>query len=257
MRHWGTVAITLAWLSPPASSFAEEKTWVTERARYEEWLRTAEVLEVEDVGSGVTKPRKVTLKEGEVVFHAAYKPIKRGRHQGFWESYQAEVAAYRLDRILGLDMVPPTIERRVESDLGSLQFWVPDCHLYKEVEGKMAMTPDFSQQVSRMKMFDNLIYNSDRNAGNFLIDADKNVVLIDHSRAFVDRKDLLDKWLPAQFDRSLVERLKALDEATLEAELDDLLMGGQIESILARRDKLLKYMDKLIAEKGERAVFFN
>lgn len=257
MRHWGMIAIALGWLSPAVPSAAAERTWVAERARYEEWLESAEVVEVEDVGSGVTKPRKVTLQQGDVVFNAAYKPIKRGRHHGFWESYQAEVAAYLLDRMLGLDMIPPTIERRVESDMGSLQFWVPDCHLYKEVEGKFAMTPAFSQQVSRMKMFDNLIYNADRNSGNFLVDAENNIVLIDHSRAFIDRKDLLDKWLPAQFDRRLVEGIKALDEETLKEHLGELLMGGQINAILERRDKLLEHLDRLIAEKGERAVLFD
>jgi Phosphatidylinositol 3- and 4-kinase len=255
-----SAAFFLATLGTTRVSKAEDaKIWVGDHAKYEQWLRDAAIVEVEDVGQGVTKPRKATLKEGDVVFHAAYKPIKRGRHSGYWESYQAEVAAYELDKLLGLDMVPPTVVRRVESDLGSLQLWMEGCKVYKSVESQTPNTPEFSHQISRMKVFDNLIFNDDRNAGNFLVDSSWNVVLIDHSRAFLDRKDLLkgESKLPASFDRKLVERLRALRFEGLEAAMKDLLDKGQIEALLARRDKLLKRMDDLVAKQGEARVLFN
>jgi hypothetical protein len=255
-----STALFAATIGTATVSKAENaKIWVGDHAKYEQWLREAEIVEVEDVGQGVTKPRKATLKEGDVVFHAVYKPLKRGRQSGYWESYQAEVAAYELDKLLGLDMVPPTVARRVESDQGSLQLWVEGCKTYKSVEGQAPGSPEFSHQVSRMKTFDNLIFNDDRNAGNFLVDSSWNIVLIDHSRAFLDRKDLLkgESKLPASFDRKLVERLEALRFEDLEASMKGLLDKGQIEALLARRDKLLKRKDDLVAKEGEARVLFN
>jgi hypothetical protein len=223
-----------------------------------ELLETAEVVAVEDVGMGVMKPRKVTLKKGSNTFHAAYKPIKRGRHKGFWESYEAEVAAYEIDRLLGLDMVPPTVVRRVQSDKGSLQLWAEECHLYRDVQGETPQTQEWSHQLSRMKMLDVLINNTDRNAQNFLVDPHFHIILIDHSRAFgTGNKMLKDpKKLPVQFDRMLVEKLKALNREELEARLDKLLMGGQIKNVLKRRDVLLAHLEKLIKERGEARVLF-
>jgi hypothetical protein len=250
----------LAALGTASVSKAEDpKIWVGDKAKYEQWLREAEVIEVEDVGQGVTKPRKATLKMGEVVFHAAYKPIKRGRHGGYWESYEAEVAAYELDKLLGLDMVPPTVVRRVESDLGSLQLWVEGCKTYKSVEQQAPRTPEFSHQISRMKLFDNLIFNDDRNAGNFLVDSSWDVILIDHSRAFLERKEILkgESKLPASFDRKLVERLRALRPEDLESAMKGLLQKSQVEAVLARRDKLLQRLDELVAKQGEARVLFN
>lgn len=258
LRPWFLVVSLLAGcavaLAQPAGP-----SWVGHREELETWLVNAEVLEVKDIGEGVTNPKKVTLKMGETVFHAVYKPLKRGRKKGFWESYQAEVAAYELDKLLGLDMVPPTVVRRVGSDLGSLQLWVDGCDTYKRLEPRVPQSRGFSRQISRMKMFDNLIYNEDRNAGNFLLDESWRIILIDHSRAFLDRKNLLKESskLPVQYDRHLVERLEALDLETLEVRLKDLLMGGQIESILKRRDRILEHERALVAKQGEQKVLFD
>lgn len=255
-------SISILFLSALVSSASLDaetpRSWTDKKAFYENLLETAEILKVEDIGSGVTNPRKVTLEKDGTVFHGVYKPLKRGRHKGYWESYQAEVAAYELDKMIGLDMVPPTIVRRVESDLGSLQLWVEGCRLYKEVEASVPRTPRLSHQVSLMKIFDNLIHNDDRNAGNFMLDEAWNIVLIDHSRAFIDREDLLkpETKLPVQFERGLVERLRALSLEELREKLGDLLFEGQVEAILERRDKLLEYMNELVEKNGEARVFF-
>ena len=242
-----------------ASAQPAERSWIAQRDLLEDWLANAEVQNLEEVGEGVTNPSKVTLMHEGTTFYAIFKPLERGRHRGFWESYQAEVAAYKVDKMLGLDMVPPTVVRRINNSLGSLQLWVEGCDTYKRLEARVPQTPGFSWQISRMKMFDNLIFNEDRNAGNFLLDEAWNIVLIDHSRAFLDRKRLLKEktQLPAQYDRTLVKKLQAMNLEALESELDDLLMGGQIESILDRRDKLLQHLQQLIAERGEGSVLFN
>ena len=107
-------------------------------------------------------------------------------------------------------------------------------------------------------MFDVLINNTDRNAQNFLVDSDFQIVLIDHSRAFTSGKKMLtqkDK-LPVFFDRQLVEKLKALTREDLDRQFKDLLMESQIKGVMERREGLLQYLEKLIAEKGEAQVLF-
>ena len=252
--------LTLGLVLGPSHAFAQsaQRMWIERHEVYEERLQTAEIQEMEDVGEGVTEPVRVTLKQGDTVFRAIYKPLKRGRHKGYWESYQAEVAAYELDKMLGLDMVPPTVVRRIKGDLGSMQLWV-EGDTYKRLQPKVPQTPQFSWQISRMKMFDNLIFNDDRNTGNFMLDESWNIILIDHSRAFIDRKNLLkgDTKLPAQYDRKLLKRLQALTREELEAELGDVLQGREINAIFTRRDKILEHQQKLVDERGEARVMFN
>ena len=75
-------------------------------------------------------------------------------------------------------------------------------------------------QLARMKMFDDLIGNSDRNKGNLIVDADWHIFLIDHSRAFVT-----DMKLPQELqniDRKLWERMLALDEPALKTSMGTL-----------------------------------
>lgn len=234
--------------------------WIGRSAEVEDMLLTADVVSVEDVGMGVTKPSKTVLQKDGTEFAAAFKPIQKGRQGGFWESYEAEIAAYELDKMLGLNMVPPTITRNVNKKTGSLQYWVRDCKLYKEIQDQPPPRPsEWSHQLSTMKLFDVLINNLDRNAQNFLVDGDWHMVLIDHSRAFTsgDKMAKDPKKLPAQFDRKVVEKVRALDDAALEAALGDLLMGGQVNDILKRRDLLLAHLDKMVSEQGEASVYFD
>ena len=68
----------------------------------------------------------------------------------------------------------------------------------------------WSLQLTRMKMFDLLIANIDRNQGNLIYDADWHLILIDHSRAFIDKKDLKGIAPLGRVDRKLWEKMQAL-----------------------------------------------
>jgi hypothetical protein len=104
-----------------------------------------------------------------------------------------------------------------------------------------------------MKMFDNLISNSDRNKGNLLVDDDWHLYLIDHSRAFV-----ADLKLPQELqtiDRALWEKMLSLDEKTLATSLGTWLDGRQRGALLRRRDDMKKKIDALVAKNGQRVFF--
>lgn len=234
------------------------KVWVGRAAEYEDFVRTAEIVRTENIPVGITKPLRCYFAPGGLVESMAYKGIKTGRSTGYWESYKSEMAAYELDRLLELQMIPPTVEKRVKGELGAAVMWVAPVQSFKQMGG--APTPpaahadSWNRQLSRAKMFDNLIHNQDPNLGNWLVDPAWNLILIDHTRAFASGRNLVHEM--NRIERGLWERMLKLDLASLKAVLDRHLDGGQIKDILARRDKMKAEIDKMIAERGEAAVFF-
>lgn len=119
-----------------------------------------------------------------------------GSFRGFRESYQNEIAAYELDKLLKMDMVPPTVERQIDGRTGAAQRWVENVIDATDptLPTGESRTRWASEQV-RMTMFDNLIGNRDRNRRNMLRDQMWHLILIDHTRAFSQDAEAPD-WSP-------------------------------------------------------------
>jgi len=241
---------------PVASPAVGAKVWVGHNAEFEEFLRTAAIERVTSVPVGVTKPKRAFFAPGGLVASVLVKHLPMGQRQGFWEAYKSEIAAYELDRLLGLDMVPVTLERRVEGNLASIQLWVEGCRLLKDVDQKACPRPiEWAKQVCRQRVFDNLVANIDRNAGNMLVDGEWNLVLIDHSRAFASDRMPFEKEM-TRIDREMFARLKGLDEAGLMERIRPWVLGdGPVRGILKRRDRIVARFEKLARERGEAVVF--
>ena len=233
------------------------KVWLGRNAEFEEYLTNAPIDRLDDIPVGVTKPRRAFFLPGGLAGSAIVKNLRPGRQQGYWESYKSEIAAYELDKLLGMDMVPVTVERRVQGTLMSAQLWVNDCEWLRKLAGKSS--PDvagWNRQVYRHRVFDNLIANIDRNAGNLLVDPEWNLILVDHSRAFTGEVVLPFEKQMTRIDRPLFEKLQALDFPTLKACLGKWVLGdGAIRALLKRRDRIVRHFESLAAEKGEAAVF--
>lgn len=226
-----------------------ERPWVGRETEVEEYLRSAPVVKFETIELGVTHPQRAWLAPGGLVDSIAWKPIRPGMYSGYWESWKNEVAAYELDKLLQIHMVPPTVAKKIKGAEGAAVYWVHDTRMWKDLKNvAKPNTPEWNTQMMHMKMFDNLIGNIDDNAGNILVSNNWTVYLIDHSRAFV--RDTTMPQRLQNIDPSLWARVKALDEPRLKTALDEYLDGGAIRAILKRRDKMIKEVEELEKKKS-------
>ena len=107
-----------------------------------------------------------------------------------------------------------------------------------------------------VRMFDQLIDNTDRTGTNLLITSDWNIWMIDHTRAFRTRKSLRTPKDLEWVDRNMLERLRELDEATLTELLSDYLTGSEIEGVAVRAELICQVFDERIAELGAGSVLY-
>jgi len=231
------------------------KQWIGRNAEFEECLRTSPVEREKETPIGVTRPRQIFFKSGGVCARALFSAQRTSRSSGYLESYQSRIAAYEVDRILGLDMVPPTVERVHGGEKGAAQLWVENAVYLKDLEGQPSPDPvDWNRQVRRWRTFDVLIAEIDRNAGNLLVlrDPKWHLVLIDHSRAFGNTTKMV--YPVERIDREMFDRLKALKKEDLDARIGKLVLDGS-QSLLRRRDMIVERFEKLAKEKGEASVF--
>jgi hypothetical protein len=246
-------APVVAPAQPPKSSI----TWIGREAEIEKFLSTAKITKSQDIPRGVTSPRRVFFEPGGPAASAVAKSIfDPSRLNGYFDSFRSEIAAYELDKVLNMGMVPPTVQRAVSRDLGSVQLWVEDCVTFKAAMNKPLLDPAASaRQVHRMIVFDNLIVNIDRNEGNMLIDPADNLILIDHSRAFDGSGPLrmpFEKEMTV-IDREFYERLKAIGAKDLQKTVAPWVDFG-IGPILMQRDAIIKRFERLIKQNGEANV---
>ena len=184
----------------------------------------------------------------------------RGIELNFRDSYKFNIAAYRLDRLLGLNLTPVSVERRVAGKSAAVTWWVDDVMFDQQERKRRKVKPPsdlYNRQRCIMLVFDQLIFNTDRNMGNILTTQDWKLVMIDHTRAFRIREDLENPTALARCDRVFLDRLKKLDQRTLEKELLPYLRNVEIRPMLKRRDRILKNIEAVIKQPGEDKVLYD
>jgi hypothetical protein len=229
------------------------RNWIGREPEIERYMREAEVVRVDVVPIGSSRPLRAYFAAGGPVESAAWKAQPPGTHRGHPDNYKAEIAAYELDKLLDLQMVPPSVETRLRGSLGALILWLSPARMWKDVEHEPKPDSEaWNDQVIRMKMFDNLICNRDRNVGNLMVDASWNFYLIDHNRAFIASTDLPVRM--SRICRELWARMTGLDEPALKKALGPYLTPKEIRALLERRDRMARAIDELKAARGEQAV---
>ncbi len=200
----------------------------------QDFLSQADIIAVDDIGNRVV----VRLSDGE---HAVSAIFNRPKGRGFLPN----VAAYRLDRLLNLEMVPVTVAREVEGKRGSLQFLPEDTT--DEVERSAAGAGgsawcSITEQWPSMYAFDVLIFNEGRSQRRMLYDASSwRLILSEHDRAFASKKGRPPhlKNAPIVISQGWKDALAALSDEVLEENLSDVLDKRRLKALRSRRDELL------------------
>jgi hypothetical protein len=178
----------------------------------------------------------------------------------FVDSYKYDIAAYRLAELLGLDdMLPVTVERKWQGNPGALSWWLPV--MMDEVERhKQKLTPPeadaWNHQMYKIRVLDQLVYDTDVNLTNVLIGQNWKIWRIDFTRAFRRNEDPQHLDDLVRCERQLFDKLKTLDENELTVKTKGYLNNEEVKALMARRDKIVVYLQKLISEKGEVEVLY-
>ena len=162
------------------------------------------------------------------------------------DGFIPEVAAYRLDRLLGLHMVPPTVVREIDGLKGTLQY-IPEQTLSESDrvsngEGERAICSMEKQQAA-MFVFDTLIHNPVRTPQSMLYHPDEwQLVLVNHGNSFgtqTGRPPYLEN-AGLNVGQEWRTALQKLDEDRLQANLGDVLDKNRLEALVKRRDDLIR-----------------
>jgi hypothetical protein len=270
------LALFWAFVSVPPvfAQFTSEE--VSRRPFWEEFLKTAEIVRSEEVGEGVTKPFKLYLQRDNTHALACWKNMK-GLRDGFLEGWQYEIAAYQLDKLIGLNMVPPAVEREFNGKPGALVYWVTsEYSLLKIMEEGIKFPDGALPHIEKMKYlaraWDALVANDDRTQQNVLYTKDWRMILIDHSQAFRSSKQYCDKllygskglkrgddgrpFLFRRLPRCFVDNLKKIEFLTVREAVGPYLTDTEIEAIVKRKALLLAEIDEMIKASGEAKVLY-
>jgi hypothetical protein len=234
------------------------------------FLQTASVINNKPSSKGVTHPWRLTLSDGTITHDASFQSIDEHKPEmkmasgrvefGFVDSYKYNIAAYQLAELVGLDdMLPVYVERKWEGKTGSLSWWLPVKMDEADRVAKKIAAPDtdkWNKQMYRVRVFDELVYDTDPNLTNVLIGEDWTVWRVDFSRAFRTNKDLRDPKNLVKCDRQLLEKLKNLTANELAEKTKRYLTKYEVNGVMARRDKIVATFQTLIAEKGEKEILY-
>jgi hypothetical protein len=242
-------------------------------AEAEEFLREAELIEIAEYDNkGITRPQKATLSSDGVVLHAVFKSVDETHKKieigsgrmifNLRDYYKNEIAAYELDKLLDLDFVPPTVERKIHREWGSLQAWVygamTEWERTKELGLKAPDIVAWNNQIATAKIFLQLVWDADfNNISNLLIDDEWKIWVIDSSRAFHTDPDLRNEESLNRFSRRILEALEELDESELKTVMKPWLSPRQIKSLWQRRCRILELADERVAEFGGAVVLYD
>jgi hypothetical protein len=245
----GPALVTTARGSQAAAALQESsaRAWTGRTAEIEDYMRTARIVRTEETDRGVTKPVRAFFEPGGPVGSMTWKALSPGNSQGYYESYKSEIAAYEIDKMLALGMVPPKVERQLDGKVGVAVMWIDGAQSFAALGGAPRPPPAkvaiWNREIMRAKMFHNLIGDIDPNLGNWLIDPEWRVTLIDQSRALTTTTRLVHEM--KQVDGPLWQRMRALTAEGLARDLSRWLGQREIRAILERRDRMQAKIDRL------------
>ena len=236
----------------------------------EKFLKQATILTVAEIGHGVTKPLRAEMALGGTKHSAQIQSVNKDLPDFFGEdrkpvpmkdSWRFNVAAYKIDRLLGLNMGTVVVPRALKGKPAAFSWWVDDV-LFEEVDRikKDLTSPDpegFERQRALGRVFDELVMNIDRNLANLLITKSWKIALIDHTRCFTPYHGIRNKENLTRCSRDLLAKMKSLTAAAVTQAAGSHLTVVEVQALMSRRDRIVEFFEKRAREQGEGNVLFS
>lgn len=241
-------------------------SWAT-RDQREAFLSKANV--VSDAPTNGRLSWRVTLDDGTRTHDALVVTEDGSGPTG--RNYKFNVAAYELDKLLGLNLVVPAVERRVNGRPGSIIWWLDSVAMNELDRRRKRIDPpdpdEWGRQVQAVRVFDELISNTYRDPApplylntvwdNLLITTDWIIWLTDHTGAFRARRNLQDADSLVRCPRIVLGKLRTLNKELLRRALGRYLSELQLDALEIRRELLVRHFDRQIKRKGEADVLYD
>ena len=236
-------------------------------------LLKGRITDRKGTSKGVTDAFRVTLSDGQRthdaqvqnvdIFRTVFEVTPKHTEFNFRDTYRYNIAAYQLARLLGLHNVPMSVQRIVDGKPAAVTWWIDDVAMDEGGRLKLSPRERLGPNPSRtaayihiLRVFDELIQNRDRNAGNLLWTRDWTMWMIDHTRAFRTEPALRRPQLLERCERTLFATLGSLTRETLTKAIGNNLLQPEVDAVLARRDHVVKLFGDKIAKAGEAAVLY-
>ena len=274
----GVGVLTTGLTASPASPLAQAQTPAVpvaapaakpplpSDAEIEQFLLKGRLGKTRGAGKGITGSTRGTMTYENLTHDVHIQIIDESKREfrsaqgtefNFRDFWGFNVAGYKIDRLLGLGLVPVSVERRLRSSSAAYTWWVDDVLMDEQVRYTKKISPPadklerWNQQMQLLRLFDQLIANTDRNLGNLIITNEWTIWAIDHTRAFRTLATLKTPGNVTRCDREVFARLKQLDKPTISKAVGSSLQSFEIESLLKRRDAIVA----IIEQKGENGLF--
>src|SRR3972149_1997726 len=199
-----------------------------------EFLRNGKIVNEKILSVGVTRSLRVTLEYNGMTHDAHAQTIDekvpaaragRSLDEPLRDYYGFNIAAYELDKLLGLNMTPASVKRKVGAKWAAVTWWLDNVAMMSLDRVRKNIEPpdmeDWNKQMYIVRIINQLIYDTDPNMGNLLSTKDWNLWAVDRTRAFRPNTELENPKSLTKCERSLLARLRELNKALLEQKLGD------------------------------------
>ncbi len=238
-----------------------------------DFLQHAKVIASKPEKKGKSNASHLTLSDGKVTYDASFNPIDERKTQGpgpgggielnFRDYWGYNIAGYRIAKLLGIDdIVPVYTERRWNGTTGAISWRVPNFQFdeadrySRKIDVPPSVVDAWNKQMYKVRVLSQLFYDMDPNLTNVLITKDWKIWRIDFTRAFRLQHDLKDPKDLVQCDRQVLAKLRQLSYDQVFDATKPYLTKNEVKALIARRDKMVAYFDKLVAQKGESEVLY-
>ncbi len=197
----------------------------------------------------------VEIKSDQEPTRAIYKPGQGERP--LWDFgdrlYRREVAAYELSKLLGWDLIPPTILRDGPLGEGSVQLFIEAD--FAEHYFTLYEREDLADQLIRFFIFDVIANNTDRKSGHILLEGQSKLWGIDNGLTFHEDPKLrtvIWDFGGQSIDPSITEDLERILEK-LEATFREILSPEEIKALRRRIRHARRFKEVPEVDPDERA----